>query len=174
MTDNPPLSADDIVLEYELTFADYAAMVREMRSRPSRMAREAVLWVLVAINVASFTAFVADEGIAWISLAIAVLILAWRFVGESWIIRNHFAKMELGGRRGTMRADETGIHLAVGGLSSSIRWDAVQRITRTQGQLLFWISKAQAVIVPRRDLAEPGQEERLLSLATRKTGKNVE
>jgi len=174
MNENSETSTDEIVLEYALDFSDYAAMVRESRPAGSRIAREVVVWLLIAFNVAFFTAGVGRDPLAWGSGAIAILIFAWRFGIEPWMARSHFTKMELGGKKGVMRFAEARIRLSVASLSSEIGWDAVQRISRTPHQLFFWISKVQAVIVPRRVLRDVEQEERLLSLARRKTKKNVE
>lgn len=174
MNETSETGADEIVLEYELDFSDYAAMVRESRPAASRIAREVVIWLLLAFNVAFFVAGVGRDPLARGSGAIAILIVAWRFGNEPWMARRHFAKMEMGGKKGVVRFAEAGIQLSFGSISTDIGWDAVQRISRAPHQLFFWISKLQAVIVPLRVFQESGQEERLVSLAMRKTKKNVE
>lgn len=163
-----------IAVGLELTFDDNAAMVQASRPGWRRMAHRTVLWALVVLNAAAFVSLVGHDPLAWVCGAIVILLLDWSLVAEPWIVRRHFAKMELGGRPGTITADDEGLKIRIGSLASSVAWEAVRRIERTNRQLFFWISGVQAVIVPRRAFGENEQEERFVPLAKAGTGKNVE
>ncbi|WP_377291592.1 YcxB family protein [Rhizobium sp. SG2393] len=157
------------VIRYVLTQADYNAMAEAARGPRDRWVGKWLFWPLVAANVVLSAWFLwpilqgdrpFDIG-ALGNLAIAALLLAWRFLLVPAIWRSALRRLNLEGRSYEITFADEAIALDAGGLSSRVSRSEISAYTETEAYFLLWINKAQAVIVPKRALNTPEGEDAL-------------
>lgn len=159
--------SDGFKITYQMTRADYQAMVAEVLRKP--------LWyrlVLVAGMISAWLASVLyastsmDQFWRFIALVFSgraywavylapfaiLMLFFWEtvmaFLGSFTFSRNVLAKKPT-----TVTADAQEIRLGVEGLSSTVRWDAITKLIETRKHLLLMLATQQAVVLPRRAFA---------------------
>ncbi len=162
-----------MLFAYEYTFAEFEAINRARARRARfRLVHEGSFWLLVAFNVASglWLASRTWDGLRdfdWLSfanLAIAVLLLAGRYVGGPWYRRWVLRQQQMEGRRVTIEIGDEGVKGTVGAIHTTVGWPDIRRADDEPRHFVLWINKMQAFSIPKAAFGDESEMDRFRHL----------
>lgn len=148
-------------LQYALTVEDYAALNDAIGLRRRFGQPAPWLWYAIGlVNLAVLAYSINARGWGWSSV-FSALLAAYAFAAPSlyWmILRRNYHKQGLGKGPVTLQLTKTGVESEQNGISSAVTYPAIASVDDRPKHVLIWISKAQALIVPKRALKNgPGE-----------------
>lgn len=138
-----------------LTVEDYAALndARGLRRRFGQP-RPWLWYAIGVVNVVILLATTIGQGFGWSSLIPAALAI-YAFAAPSlyWIIlRRNFRNQGLGNGPVALEVTDSGIVSEQNRIRSAVSFDAIVGVDERPEQILIWLNKVQALIVPKRAL----------------------
>lgn len=153
------------VVSYKLAQADYNAMCDAAGGVGNRLTYRYAFWPAFLFNLACGVwaigpVLAGKRHFHWIylaNLALAFLLLAWRYGFRPWMRRWSLRNLKLEGRDYRIAFQDADVVLSAGGLSSSVQRSEIASYSETGDYFFFWINRFQAVIVPKRAIDQVGQ-----------------
>jgi YcxB-like protein len=156
-------------LTYTYDYGDFVALVRAKRSL-GRLGRFGVVTHFLVVGALYLA--LAAAGFAWdgvplatlierenllmllAGLLVAIVIVAViDFVFLHWLYRLVFRRFALANREMTVTLDDDRIAWAATGFAGECAWSSVKWMVETKDRLFLFISKVEAIVLPRRATA---------------------
>ncbi|MEZ5799753.1 MAG: YcxB family protein [Nitratireductor sp.] len=153
-------------INYTYSLAEYEA-INKARQRRARFAiwGQILFWLLVVLNLgaglwcitAAWPLNLTEDWIYLGNLAIAILLLAGRYIGGPWYRKWYLRQQDIEGRLVEVEIDEAGIRTNVGSLVSQAAWSDIRSADEEPRHFVIWINRLQAFSIPKT--AFPGESD---------------
>lgn len=156
----------DHTVTYRFDRADYIALLKARRSisalsRFGRWGRYACfgLFFVVLVNLGNLLSWSFDpliDGVTSAVVFVLIILMAplGEWIGDRVLSRWVFPRFAVANKELTIAFADDGLHTRnSGGVEGKFPWSSVTRIFETKDYLYLWISRAEAIVVPRRALS---------------------
>ncbi|MEO0619050.1 MAG: YcxB family protein [Pseudomonadota bacterium] len=126
-----------------------------------------IVFALAGLGAVVF-ALQGDWVYAGLCVGYIAALLAMRRLLEPWIVRRRFRMQSLDKSEFAMTADDAGVEILNGSVSSTIGWDGFARLDRRDGRTILWTPGIAGFAVPDRGFAKPEDAAAFHTLAMEK------
>jgi hypothetical protein len=125
-------------------------------------------WIPVRYELRAYA--LSDAYIVVLALvaAIALMIFAWAL--DLLLARMVFRRLAIAGADVSLRFDADGVHYNMPSYFGVLSWSGIHRVMVSPGYLLLFISKSEAMVLPRRAFPSDGAFGETLRFVRTKTG----
>ncbi|MFK5980162.1 MAG: YcxB family protein [Rhizobiaceae bacterium] len=138
-----------------------------------------VLWGLIIANIVltvwNIVPAFGGNG-DWVTavpnIIVIVLLLLVMFTIVPWLRKRNYFRSKLSVSDVHFLADEVKIIAQQAGLSTEAKWSALEDISRTPENILLWLGKSQAFIIPMTAFSDSSEAEKFYQFSRKKIGQS--
>ena len=125
-------------------------------------------WVPVRHDLRAYA--LSDFQIVLLTVAAVIVLMAFAWALDLLFTRLAFGPLAIAGADVSLRLEPDGVHYNMPSYFGVVTWSGIHRVMAMPGYLLLFISKSEAMVLPRRAFPSDGAFGETLQLVRTKTG----